>query len=87
MLKTTTAGARRAETHVTILYKAGMLAVITFTADPDGLLVTSWDPRNALPKRCEFKSPLEAVAAHTRALATTVQNGWQISYSGPPLKG
>jgi hypothetical protein len=86
MLKTTARGPRP-QTHVTIVSKAGMLALITFTVAPDGALITSSDPRQALPKSCQFKTPLAAVASHTRALATTMRNGWQIAYSGPVLRG
>ncbi len=86
MLKTTARGPRP-QTHVTIVSKAGMLALITFTVAPDGARITSSDPRQALPKSCRFKTPLAAVASHTRALATTMRNGWQIAYSGPVLRG
>jgi len=85
MLKTTAAGKR--QTHVTILSKAGMLALITFTVAPDGARITSSDPRQASAKSCRFKDPLAAVASHTQALATTLRNGWRIAYSGPPLRG
>lgn len=87
MLKTTAAGKRQTQTHVTILSKAGMLALITFTVAPDGARITSSDPRQPKPKSCQFKTPLAAVASHTRALATTMRNGWQIAYSGPVLRG
>lgn len=87
MLKTTAAGAPHTQTHVTILAKAGMLALITLTVAPDAALVASRDPRLDRPKRSEFETPFAAVGAHTRALATSLLNGWQISYSGPPLKG
>lgn len=86
MLKTTARGPRP-QTHVTIVSKAGMLALITFTVAPDGARITSSDPRQPKPKSCRFKTPLAAVASHTRALATTMRNGWQIAYSGPVLRG
>ncbi len=87
MLKTTAAGTPHTQTHVTILSKAGMLAALALKATPDGAVVASRDPRHDLPKRCEFKSPFAAVTSHTRALVTSLGNGWQIAYSGPPLKG
>ena len=87
MLKTTAAGKRQTQTHVTILSKAGMLALITFTVAPDGARITSSDPRQPKPKSCRSKTPLAAVASHTRTLATTLRNGWQIAYSGPVLRG
>jgi hypothetical protein len=77
MLKTTAAGKRRTQTHVTILSKAGMLALITFTVAPDGALITSSDPRQPKPKSCRFKTPLAAVASHTQALATTMR--WRLA--------
>ena len=75
MLKTAAAGKRQTQTHVTILSKAGMLALITFTVAPDGARITSSDPRQ--PKSCQFKTPLAAVASHTRALATTMR--WRLA--------
>jgi len=77
MLKTTAAGKRQTQTHVTILSKAGMLALITFTVAPDGARITSSDPRQPKPKSCRFKTPLAAVASHTRALATTMR--WRLA--------
>lgn len=76
MLNTTARGPRP-QTHLTIVSKAGMLALSTFTVAPDGALITSSDPRRPKPKSCRFKTPLAAVASHTRALATTMR--WRLA--------